>query len=98
MITEQLLVGGQVLDVSKVELSLRSWTGSALAHTRGGKPLLDFGGRPVFAELCVYELARLSGWDARWVSTFGAATELLNRVGRREAERAAARAHSRCGC
>ncbi|WP_143080182.1 hypothetical protein [Hymenobacter arizonensis] len=34
--------------------------------------MLDFGGRPVFAELCVYELARLAGWEARWVETYGA--------------------------
>jgi hypothetical protein len=40
-----------------------------------GKPLIDFGGHPVFAELCIFELMRLSGWQARWVQTFGAATE-----------------------
>ncbi|SMB97268.1 hypothetical protein SAMN00120144_0330 [Hymenobacter roseosalivarius DSM 11622] len=38
----------------------------------GHKPLIDFGGLPVFAELCVYELFRLSGWEARWLETYGA--------------------------
>ncbi len=46
--------------------------GQPLQHTFGNKPLVDFAGRPVFAELCLYELFRLSGWDARWVETYGA--------------------------
>ena len=71
--TESILVQDQELLIPKVELTLRSWTGATILNTFGGKPLLDFGGRPVFAELCAYELARLSGWEARWVETYGAA-------------------------
>lgn len=70
--TEAMLVNEQNLYIPKVEISLRRWEGTPLANTFGGKPLIDFGGRPVFAELCVYELMRLSGWQARWVETYGA--------------------------
>ncbi|GAA4365850.1 hypothetical protein GCM10023185_36510 [Hymenobacter saemangeumensis] len=70
--TESLTGSGQVLTVPKVELQLRPWLGDPIHNTFGNKPLIDFGGRPVFAELCVYELFRLAGWQARWVETYGA--------------------------
>lgn len=70
--TEAVLLNDHPVHVPKVELSLRRWEGAPLTHTFGGKPLIDFGGRPVFAELCVYELLRLCGWQARWVETYGA--------------------------
>ncbi|WP_035565617.1 hypothetical protein [Hymenobacter sp. IS2118] len=70
--TEILIVWGQTVAVPKAQLQFRAWDGPALEDTFGNKPLIDFGGRPVFAELCVYELFRLSGWDARWVETYGA--------------------------
>ncbi|WP_022821680.1 hypothetical protein [Hymenobacter norwichensis] len=70
--TEAFTSAERVLTVPKVELQLRRWGGAPISHTFGNKPLIDFGGRPVFAELCVYELARLSGWQARWVETYGA--------------------------
>lgn len=70
--TEALPSNGMVLTVPKAELRFRRWEGTPLSNTFGNKPLIDFGGRPVFAELCVYELMRLSGWQARWVETYGA--------------------------
>ena len=62
----------QTISVPKLILQLRRWEGVLPADTLGGKPFINFGGRPVFAELCAYELFRLSGWDARWVGTYGA--------------------------
>lgn len=70
--TEQVMVNGQACSVPKVELQLRRWEGASLNNTFNGKPLIDFGGHPMFAEICVYELMRLSGWQARWVCTYGA--------------------------
>lgn len=70
--TEVLTSNGSVLTVPKVELQLQRWQGTPLSNTFGNKPLINFGGRPVFAELCVCELLRLSGWQARWVETYGA--------------------------
>jgi hypothetical protein len=68
--TEVIPCNGQAITIPKVELQLRRWEGASPNNAFGNKPLLDFGGRPVFAELCVYELLRLSGWQARWVETY----------------------------
>lgn len=70
--TEALTSNGRVISVPKVELRFRRWEGTPLTNTFGNKPLIDFGGQPVFAELCIYELMRLSGWQARWVETYAA--------------------------
>lgn len=70
--TESITVAGQLVVIPKVELILRPWSGAPLTNHFGHKPLIDFGGRPMFAELCVYELFRLSGWEVRWVETYGA--------------------------
>lgn len=70
--TSSLLLDGQLTVVPKVELLLRQWTGSPIGDSFGGKPLLDVAGQPLFAELAVYELLRLSGWEARWLETYGA--------------------------
>ncbi len=63
---------GQSVVVPKAVLHFRQWQGQPIRDTFGGKPLVDFAGRPVFAELCVYELFPLAGWEARWVETYGA--------------------------
>ena len=65
-------IGISVLAIPKVELLLRRWQGVPIADDFGSKPLINFAGRPVFAELAVYELFRLSGWEARWIETYGA--------------------------
>ena len=70
--TEAITSNGHVVVIPKVELRFRRWEGTLLNNTFGNKPLIDFGGRPVFAELCLYELLLLSGWQARWVETYGA--------------------------
>lgn len=69
---EVIASNDQALAIPKVELRFRRWEGAPLSNTFGNKPLIDFGGRAVFAELCLYELLRLSGWQARWVETYGA--------------------------
>lgn len=70
--TATMLVAGQLVTVPKVQLDLRPWQGTPMLDTFGNKPLVDFAGRAMFAELCVYELFRLSGWEARWIETYGA--------------------------
>lgn len=70
--TESLTSNGQTITIPKLELQLRRWEGASLDNTFGKKPLIDFGGKPVFAELCIYELMLLSGWQARWVEPFAA--------------------------
>ena len=70
--TETIQLGTAIVAIPKVELLMRRWQGEPIADSFGGKPLIDFAGRPVFAELAVYELFRLSGWEARWIETYGA--------------------------
>ena len=70
--TETLIIAGQPTAIPKAQLTFRQWKGAPLSDTLGKKPLVNFAGRPLFAELCVFELFRLSGWDARWVETYGA--------------------------
>lgn len=70
--SENISIATEIVAVPKVELWLRPWPGAAIADNFGGKPLIEVAGRPVFAELAVYELFRLSGWEARWVETYGA--------------------------
>ena len=70
--TEVLTLNGQTTAVPKVRLELRPWLGAPLSDPFGGKPLVEVAGRPMFAELAIYELFRLSGWQARWVETYGA--------------------------
>lgn len=72
---EALLVNEQLVAGPKVELRLRKWAGAAIADDFGHKPLLEVAGKPLFAELCIYELFRLSGWDARWIETYGASAQ-----------------------
>lgn len=69
---ETLVVDGRTVAIPKVTLGLRKWTGMVVQDNFGGKPLVDLAGRPLFAELAIYELFRLSGWEARWIETFGA--------------------------
>jgi hypothetical protein len=66
------VVADKRIEIPKIELQFRAWSGTPIVEDFGRKPLIDFGGRPVFAELCVHELFRLSGWESRWVETYGA--------------------------
>lgn len=49
------------------------------ASTYGGKPIVDVGGRPAFAELAVLWTLQAEGWDGCWV-THGGKREIY-RVG-----------------
>jgi len=37
----------------------------------GGKPLVDFEGKPVFVELAILKMLEKSGWSGVWVETYG---------------------------
>ena len=49
--TERLPIDNQSFAIPKTELQLRCWTGLPLPNTFGNKPLIDFGGRPLFARV-----------------------------------------------
>lgn len=41
-----------------------------LKETFGGKPVLSFGGRPMFAELVILNMFLDAGWHGRWVEAY----------------------------
>jgi hypothetical protein len=47
------------------------WNGKLPNFRFGKKPIVDDGGKPVFAELALLNLLRSSGWNGVWVSAFG---------------------------
>jgi hypothetical protein len=67
--TEQqvILPNGRV--VALVRLELPRWIGEFIGSTWGGKPVVAWGGQPMFAELAVLERMRERGWSGVWVET-----------------------------
>jgi hypothetical protein len=55
------------------------WSGTPPDFDFGQKPIVDDGGKPVFAELALLNLLRSSGWDGVWVSAF-AGTHFLREM------------------
>lgn len=53
-------------------MTFEQWRGLPITNTFGGKPLIDFDGVPMFAELAIMKLFETSGWHARWIETYGA--------------------------
>jgi len=62
----------KTVEIPKAILTFKQWNGTPIANTFGGKPLIDFDGKPMFAELAVMKLFKISGWQARWIETYGA--------------------------
>lgn len=64
------LPSGAVVEVPKCKPIFTRWKGRRVADTYGGKPVLEWGGNPVFAELVILGLFRDAGWDGVWVDSF----------------------------
>jgi hypothetical protein len=65
----QLPKSGRVL-VPKAKPSLSGWTGQAPVDTYNGKQVLNWAGRPAFAELAVLWALLEIGWDGVWIDTY----------------------------
>jgi len=60
---------GRVVRFGRLEFE--PWTGAPVPdHDLGAKPVVDLGGRPLFAELAVLTLLRAEGWSGCWVDSF----------------------------
>lgn len=57
--------------VPKARPPFASWRGPQPDNTYGGKQVLDFAGRPAFAELVVLWSLNSIGWEGAWIDTFG---------------------------
>ena len=69
-VEEILLPSGGLVAVPKATPAFDKWTGERIEDTYGGKPILNFDGEPVFAELAILRAFQNSGWDGVWVDTF----------------------------
>jgi hypothetical protein len=66
---------GQSYAVPGVSLKFKKWDGLTIANTFGGKPLIDYDGKPMFAELAIQRMAVKGGWSARWVETYASKSD-----------------------
>src|SRR5689334_19441167 len=69
--TERIeLPSGKVLRIAKSTPVFRPWIGKRIGENYGGKALLDFCGKPQFAELVILRLFEGEGWQGVWVDTY----------------------------
>jgi hypothetical protein len=70
--TEPVVLAPQThVAVPKCTPQFARWRGAPLADTYRGKLLLDFQGRPAFAELVILWTLMAAGWQGVWNDTFG---------------------------
>lgn len=69
--TEKIkLATGQIIHMPKCITTFRSWRGKAVKYTYGGKAVLDFRGKPLFAELVVLAMLKRENWKGVWVDSY----------------------------
>lgn len=66
------LPSGSSVAVPKTTPSFCRWPDhrKPMKETFGGKPVLSFGGRPMFAELVILNMFLDAGWHGRWVEAY----------------------------
>jgi hypothetical protein len=64
------LPSGKVVQVPKCCPTFNAWRGVPPEDTYGGKPVLDFDGRPAFAELAILWSLERDGWSGVWIDTY----------------------------
>jgi hypothetical protein len=57
-------------DVNKTFQELPNWKGKPISDVYGNKPVLDFNGLPVFAELYALREFKEKGFDGVWADSF----------------------------
>jgi hypothetical protein len=65
-----VLPSGRRISVAKATPSFSVWRGFSPADTYNGKQILDFGGRPAFAELAILWTMAAAGWQGVWIDTY----------------------------
>lgn len=59
------------IQVPKCVIRFDRWTGEPIKETFGGKPLVCMNNKPMFAELAIMTCFKMSGWESRWIETYG---------------------------
>ena len=65
-----LLPSGREVRVPKTMPIFRQWSGTMPNDRFGNKPILDFNGEMVFAELAILRAFQRAGWEGRWIDSF----------------------------
>jgi len=68
---ELFSINSQIVEIPKCIVAFSKWTGEPVKETFGGKPIVSFDSKPMFAEVAIITSFRNDGWDARWVETYG---------------------------
>lgn len=61
---------GTTYTLPATSLKFKQWQGESIKNTFGGKPLVDYEGVPMFAELAIQRTAVKGGWNSRWIETY----------------------------
>ena len=69
--TELFSVDGNNIEIPKAVVQFKKWEGKPIGNTFGNKPLLDYEGKPMFAELAIMNTFEKNGWESRWVEPYG---------------------------
>lgn len=64
------LSSGEQISVQKYFLTFNLWKGVSIPNTYNNKPVIDWNGEPVFAELAVLRLFQSHGWNGAWVDSY----------------------------
>lgn len=51
-------------------LEFKKWNGKPLSDTYGGKAVINYRGKPLFAELAIVRNLEKEGWKAIWIDNF----------------------------
>jgi hypothetical protein len=58
-------------DLNTFQWRFQRWTGAPVPNTHGKKPLIDFGGVPLFAEVAMIQVLKQQGYEnAVWVDSW----------------------------
>ena len=64
---EKFVIDENEILIPKCNIEFMKWKGEPLKYTFGGKPILDFENKPMFAELVIMNIYLNSGWNSRWI-------------------------------
>jgi hypothetical protein len=70
--TEKIkLLSEKTVNVPKCRTCFKKWCGRKHVPNYGGKAILNFEGKPLFAELVVLRMLEKKGWHGVWVDSYG---------------------------
>lgn len=64
-------INSKEIFIPKCKIEFDKWNGNPLKNTFGGKPCVSLNDNAMFAELAIMNLFIESGWNARWIETYG---------------------------